>query len=181
MRILGVDPGTRATGYGVVDLEGSRLRRVAGGVIRPGAGSLGQRLAGIQARLAALIEEFGPDSTAVEGVFSARNARSALTLGHARGVALAALAASGLETGEYSPSQVKLAVTGHGAAGKPQVQQMVQRLLGLRDPPPADEADALAVAICHGHSQVGRRGRERDPALRAREKRVGKGGTGAEA
>ncbi|MBW2413445.1 MAG: crossover junction endodeoxyribonuclease RuvC [Deltaproteobacteria bacterium] len=165
MRILGVDPGTRATGYGLVDLDGSRLRRVAGGVIRPASGPLGHRLAAIQARLAAVIEEFGPDSTAVEGVFAARNVRSALTLGHARGVALAALAAAGLEIGEYSPSQVKRAVTGHGAAAKPQVQQMVQRLLGLADAPPADEADALAVAICHGHSQAGRRGRDRLRAL----------------
>ena len=167
MRILGVDPGSRATGYGVVELEGSRLRRVAGGVIRPGEGSLGQRLADIQARLAAVIEEFGPDCTAVEGVFAGRNARSALTLGHARGVALAVLAASGLETGEYSPAQVKLAVVGHGSAAKLQVQRMVQRLLGLVEPPTADEADALAVAICHGHSQAGRAGRERVRALRA--------------
>ena len=159
MRILGVDPGTRATGYGLVDLEGSRLSRVAGGVIRPGEGPLGQRLAGIQARLAAVIEEFSPDCTAVEGVFASRNARSALTLGHARGVALAVLAASGLEPGEYSPAQVKLAVVGHGSAAKSQVQRMVQRLLGLVELPPADEADALAVAICHGHSQAGRRGR----------------------
>ncbi len=167
MRILGVDPGARATGYGVVELEGSRLRRLAGGVIRPGEGSLGQRLAGIHSRLAAVIEEFRPDCTAVEGVFVARNARSALTLGHARGVALAVLAASGLETGEYSPAQVKLAVVGHGSAAKPQVQRMVQRLLGLVEPPSADEADALAVAICHGHSQAGRAGRGRVRALRA--------------
>lgn len=153
MRILGVDPGTRATGYGVVELRGSQLRRVAGGVIRAGAGvSLGQRLAAIHAELSRVIERFEPDATAVENVFSARNPRSALTLGHARGVALAAFAASGLETGEYSPAQVKLAVVGHGAAAKPQVQRMVQRLLGLESVPPPDEADALAIAICHGHS-----------------------------
>ena len=155
MRILGVDPGTRATGYGVVELDGSRLRRVAGGVIRPRAGPLGARLAGIQAVLSKIITEFEPDASAVENVFSARNPRSALTLGHARGVALAAFAASGLETGEYTPSQVKLAVVGHGAAAKPQVQRMVQQLLGLAEPPAADEADALAVAICHGHSSGG--------------------------
>jgi crossover junction endodeoxyribonuclease RuvC len=153
VRILGVDPGTRATGYGVVELQGSQLRRVAGGVIRARASaSLGARLAGIHAELSRVIERFGPDSTAVENVFSGRNPRSALTLGHARGVALAAFAASGLETGEYSPAQVKLAVVGYGAAAKPQVQRMVQRLLDLADLPPADEADALAIAICHGHS-----------------------------
>lgn len=172
MRILGVDPGTRATGYGVVEFGpspsepargGARgLRRVAGGVIRPDSGApLGERLAGIHAELCALIERFQPDGTAVENVFSARNARSALTLGHARGVALAALATSGLETGEYSPSQVKLAVVGHGAAAKPQVQRMVQRLLGLEKLPAADEADALAIAICHGHSRGSGRSRVR--------------------
>ncbi len=154
MRILGVDPGTRATGYGVVEFHSSRLRRVAGGVIRPSADSLGGRLARIQAVLAEVIEQFEPDSTAVEGIFASRNVKSALTLGHARGVALAAFAASGLETGEYSPSQVKLAVVGNGAAAKLQVQRMVQRLLGLAEAPAADEADALAVAICHGHSSA---------------------------
>jgi crossover junction endodeoxyribonuclease RuvC len=142
----------------VVELRGSALRRVAGGVIRPSPKApLGERLARIHAELSGVIERFAPDASAVENVFSARNPRSALTLGHARGVALAALAASGLETGEYSPSQVKLAVVGHGAAAKPQVQRMVQRLLGLASAPPADEADALAIAICHGHSRASSR------------------------
>jgi len=178
LRILGVDPGTRATGYGVVEFVsaelagrgGLRLRRVAGGVIRPKSGTpLGERLAGIQAELARVIERFEPDATAVENVFSGRNPRSALILGHARGVALAAFAASGLETGEYSPSQVKQAVVGYGAAAKPQVQRMVQRLLGLERVPPADEADALAIAICHGHSCGPRPLKARRPSETRRE------------
>lgn len=139
-------------GFGVVEVDGSRLRRIAGGVIRPAAGSLGARLGSIQTQLAAVIEQYAPDGAAVENVFSARNPRSALALGHARGVALAAFAQSQLEPGEYSPSQVKSAVVGYGQASKMQVQQMVQKLLGLTKLPPNDEADALAIAICHGHT-----------------------------
>jgi crossover junction endodeoxyribonuclease RuvC len=147
-----VDPGTRATGYGVVEIDGASLHRVAGGVIRTASGTLGERLATIQGELTAVIEEFGPDSAAVESVFAAKNVRSALLLGHARGVVLVSFALADLRSDEYTPTQVKTAVVGYGAASKLQVQEMVRRLLSLPAVPPADEADALAVAICHGHA-----------------------------
>lgn len=153
MRILGIDPGTRATGYGVVEFEGSVLRRVAGGVVRPRDGDLALRLHELYCALEQMVRETAPDRAALEAVFSARNPRSALLLGHARGVALAACAATGLVPEEYAPGRIKRAVVGYGGASKSQVQRMVQRLLGLAAPPPVDEADALAVAICHGHSQ----------------------------
>jgi crossover junction endodeoxyribonuclease RuvC len=149
VRVLGIDPGSLATGYGVVQIEGSRLRRVAGGTIRTRGETLADRLAHLQRELARTIAELAPEVAALEAVFSAKNARSALVLGHARGVALAACAGAGLSTAEYTPAQVKVAVTGYGRAEKLQVMRMVQRLLGLAAPPPSDEADALAVAICH--------------------------------
>jgi crossover junction endodeoxyribonuclease RuvC len=153
MRVLGIDPGSRTTGYGVIELDGSALRRVTGGVIRVSRGSFAARLARIHAEITGIIAEIRPHSVALEAVFTARNPRSALLLGQARGAALAACGQSGLETAEYAPSQVKAAVTGYGAADKSQVQQMVQRLLGLRGRQPVDESDALAVAICHAHTR----------------------------
>ncbi len=153
MRILGIDPGSNATGYGVVCVEGSSLRRLGGGTIRTRGETLGARLAHLQRELERVIAELAPDAAALESVFSARNVRSALVLGHARGVALAACAFAGLETGEYAPAQVKVAVTGYGRAEKLQVMRMVQRLLGLTEPPKTDEADALAIAVCHGLSR----------------------------
>ena len=151
MRILGIDPGSRATGYGVIDLERSKLSRVAGGVIRCGDDALSERLAQIDRALSAMIAEIQPGVAALESVFAGRNPRSVLLLGQARGVALAACARAGLPTAEHAPTQVKLAVVGHGRADKRQVQKMVQRLLGLAQAPSSDEADALAVAICHAH------------------------------
>ncbi|MFQ5697800.1 MAG: crossover junction endodeoxyribonuclease RuvC [Myxococcota bacterium] len=151
MRVLGIDPGSRATGYGVVAQEGPRLERVAGGVIRVGEGELTRRLAAIAAALEAVLLETRPDCVALEAVFSARNPRSALLLGQARGAALVACGRVGLAGAEYSPAEVKRAVTGHGGADKAQVQRMVRRLLGLAEAPASDEADALAVAICHAH------------------------------
>jgi crossover junction endodeoxyribonuclease RuvC len=151
VRILGIDPGSRATGYGVLEVEGSRLARVAGGVIRPGAEALSERLSCIASTLGSVIRKTGPQSSALESVFAARNLRSALLLGQARGAALVACGLAGLPTAEYAPAQVKRAVVGYGAAGKEQVQRMVQRLLGLPSPPPVDEADALAVALCHAN------------------------------
>ena len=152
MRVLGIDPGSLATGYGVVSVEGSTLRRIAGGTIRAKGDTLADRLAYLQRELARAIAELSPETAALETIFSAKNARSALVLGHARGVALAACGTAGLGPAEYTPQQVKAAVTGYGRADKSQVMQMVQRLLGLVEPPPSDEADALAVAICHGMS-----------------------------
>jgi len=152
VRILGIDPGSRATGWAVVEIAGSRLTRVASGALRPADGALPGRLCEIFDGLAAAIERTAPDTAALESIFSARGARSALLLGHARGVALLACARAGLATAEYAPSQVKGAVVGYGAAPKDQVARMVARLLGLPALPGGDEADALAVAICHGHS-----------------------------
>ncbi len=152
MRVLGIDPGSLATGYGVVSVEGSTLRRIAGGTIRAKGDTLADRLAYLQRELASAIAEHAPETAALETIFSAKNARSALVLGHARGVALAACGTAALGPAEYTPQQVKAAVTGYGRADKSQVMLMVQRLLGLAVPPPSDEADALAVAICHGMS-----------------------------
>ncbi len=151
MIALGIDPGSRITGYGLVEPRGADLHHVASGVIRL-AGPLASRLRQIHERLIELIATYSPQEVAVEEVFMARNFQSALALGEARGVALLAASISGLEVFGYSALQVKKAVAGYGRAGKDQVQAMVERLLVL--PPadkqlPSDASDALAVAICH--------------------------------
>jgi len=152
VRILGIDPGSRATGYGIVEVEGANLVRVCGGIVRVGGLSLPERLARICQEIEDVIHRGCPEMAAIESVFTARNARSALLLGQARGAALTACGRCGLATAEYAPREVKRAVVGYGAADKAQVQQMVQRILGLASPRPRDEADALATAICHAHS-----------------------------
>lgn len=149
MRTLGVDPGSRATGYGVLELEGRSLRLLASGVIRLPDQPIALRLATIHARLRELIELWRPDQVALEAVFVARNPRAALVLGQARGAALAACGHAGLTVNEYSPAEVKSAVVGQGRASKAQVQQMVRAILALARAPAADAADAVAVAICH--------------------------------
>ena len=149
MRALGVDPGSRATGFGVIDAQGTRLHCVASGVLRPTPGALPGRLAEIHRGLLDLIETWTPDTVIFEAVFTARNARSALVLGQARGAVLAASGQTGLPVHEYTPAEVKSAVVGSGRAEKTQVQHMVQILLGLPERPPTDAADALAVALCH--------------------------------
>lgn len=152
MIVLGVDPGTSATGYGVVDRGAAgTLRLVECGVIRPPAGApLAVRLQDIFEELTALIGRHAPDVLAVESVFVAKNARSALVLGHARGVILLAAAQAGLEVAEYPPATVKKAVVGAGAATKAQIQLMVAHILHLRTPPqPSDAADGVAVALTH--------------------------------
>ena len=155
MKILGIDPGSSATGYGVVEHQGGRLTHVVHGVIRVGSKvSLADRLAEIHSRLLEVARDHEPDVAVVEKVFLASNPRSALVLGQARGVALAALAARGLEVHELAAREVKKAVTGTGAADKAQVQSMVVQLLKLEKAPPVDAADALAVAICQ--AQAGR-------------------------
>jgi crossover junction endodeoxyribonuclease RuvC len=151
LRTLGVDPGSRATGYGVLELEGRSLRMLASGVIRPGDGSLAQRLCFIHAGLLELIALWQPQQVALEAVFVANNPRTALVLGQARGAALAAFGQAGLTVIEYTPAEVKGAVVGNGRASKPQVQQMVRAILSLARAPVADAADALAAAICHLH------------------------------
>lgn len=151
-RILGVDPGSSVTGYGVVERCGGRVRHVAHGTLRSARGAaLAERLAAIQAGLARAIAEHRPEVAVVERVFAGRSARSALVLGHARGVALATAAAAGLAVVEYTAPEIKLAVVGTGAAEKRQVQAMVARLLGLDGAPALDAADALAAALCHAH------------------------------
>lgn len=150
MVVLGIDPGTASTGFGVVEGSGSRLRALADGVIRTPAGvPLERRLADIHARAAELLDRFSPDAVAVEELFFGANARTAFAVGQARGVVLLAAGQRGIPSRAYTPQQVKGAVCGHGRAGKDQVGRMVARLLGLPTPPAPDHAaDALAVAIC---------------------------------
>jgi crossover junction endodeoxyribonuclease RuvC len=152
LRILGIDPGSLVTGYGVVERCGADVRHVAHGTLRPPrAATLAARLAAVQEGIRQVIAAHQPDRVVVEQVFVASNARAALVLGQARGVALAAAAAAGLSVDELSPQEVKCAVVGHGAAPKAQVQRMVQRLLALRSAPAQDAADALAAALCRAH------------------------------
>ena len=158
MRVFGIDCGTNCTGYGVVDVQSGRLETrliavAAGGLKLAKDQPLPLRLAYIFAELTGLLELHRPDVVAVEEVFYSVNAKSALKLGHVRGVALLAAAMRGLPVAEYSPLSIKSAVVGYGLAQKAQVQFMVARLLNLdRSPGPADAADALAIAICHVHT-----------------------------
>lgn len=154
MLVLGVDPGTAITGFGLVREEGEVLTLVECGVLTtaPGQG-LAPRLQSIYQGLGQVIGRHHPDAAAVEELFFSRNARTALAVGHARGVALLALADAGLPIYEYKPAQVKQAIAGYGGADKGQVQEMVRLLLGLDAvPQPDDAADAVAVAVCHIHS-----------------------------
>ena len=154
MRVIGIDPGTAITGWGVVEGEDNYLSLVAAGVITTSAGTpLPKRLQIIYRELTLLIEEWQPESSAVEELFFSKNAKTALAVGHGRGVALLALANANLSIAEYKPLEVKQAITGYGGADKWQIQQMVKLLLSLDEiPRPDDAADALAVAICHLHS-----------------------------
>jgi crossover junction endodeoxyribonuclease RuvC len=150
MLVLGIDPGTASTGYGLVRSAGSRLQALADGVIqtRPGT-PLELRLADIHARVGELLDAHQPDALAVEELYFGTNARSAFAVGQARGVVLLAAGQRGVPLRSYTPQQVKGAVCGHGRADKGQVARMVARLLGLPAPPTPDHAaDALAVAIC---------------------------------
>jgi len=150
--VLGVDPGTAATGYGVIDRGAAgSLRLLECGVIRPRAGApLAVRLQAIFEELSALIARHRPDTLAVESVFVAKNVRSALVLGHARGVILLAAAQAGIDVAEYPPATIKKAVAGAGAASKAQIQLMVAHILRLKTPPePSDAADGVAVALTH--------------------------------
>jgi crossover junction endodeoxyribonuclease RuvC len=155
VRIFGIDPGSERTGYGCVETDGRRHQLVACGAITALAGDpFPQRLARIHRELTALLVTCRPDCVAIENLFHANNARSALKLGHARGVAMLAAIEAGCDIVEYTPAEVKRAVVGYGRAEKHQVQQMIKLLLGLdKAPTPFDASDALAVAICHLHSQ----------------------------
>jgi len=153
VRILGIDPGSRFTGYGIVDAAGAVAHVVDHGVVKlPPKQSLPERLCLLDARLREIVDEYQPDEVVVEEVFAAVNVRSALVLGQARGVVLVA-AGSHCPVFEYSPRTVKKAVAGYGQADKNQVAQMVAALLKLPEAPPEDAADALALALCHMHSR----------------------------
>ena len=156
MRVFGIDPGSVRTGYGCIDVasDGRRPRLVMCGAIGSGPRStLGERLKEIHTRLGALIARSHADCVAIENVFHAKNVKSALVLGHARGVAVLAAVQAGLPISEYTPTQIKASVVGYGRADKTQMQHMVKLLLGLdTTPSPHDVADALAVAICHLHA-----------------------------
>jgi crossover junction endodeoxyribonuclease RuvC len=146
--VLGIDPGSRRCGYGVVAREGARLRVLDSGVLVPGELPIAERLGLILGGLGEVIARARPEEVSVEAVFSGVSARSALVLGQARGVALAVAARAGLPVFEYAPSEVKLAFTGSGRAGKDQMLRTARMLLGI-EPDLDDEADALAVAVCH--------------------------------
>lgn len=154
MIVLGIDPGTAITGYGLVQEENGQAVALAYGVITtPSDLPLPDRLKLLQRDLAAIVEKYRPEQSAVEQLFFNKNVRTALAVGHARGVVLLTLAQASVPVYEYTPLEVKLAVTGHGRADKAQVQQMITLLLGLsKIPKPDDAADALAIALCHLHS-----------------------------
>ncbi|MGH8497080.1 MAG: crossover junction endodeoxyribonuclease RuvC [Gammaproteobacteria bacterium] len=153
LRILGIDPGSRITGFGIVDVTGARAVYVTSGAIRSGDGTLGERMREIFLRTGELMAGFMPAEIAIERVFVSRNVDSALKLGHARAAALCATFASGVPVHEYAPREIKLAVVGRGGAQKTQVEHMVRALLGLRGDLQADAADALAVALCHANAR----------------------------
>ena len=153
MRILGIDPGSQITGYGVVEKLGSRLVHVDnGGIFTHPADAFPEKLRTIFAGILELIGRHRPDCVALENIFVAKNVKSSFQLGHARGAVMVAAAQQSLKVYEYPPTSVKLAVTGYGRASKDQIQQMVKRLLKLPETTYHDASDALAVAICHLHS-----------------------------
>ena len=154
IRIIGIDPGLRNMGWGVIDVTGSRLRFVAAGTIRPdGKAALSQRLCALHEALTAVVTGHGPHEAAVEETFVNKDARATLKLGQARGVALLVPAQAGLSVAEYAPNQVKKTVVGVGHSTKDQIQLMVDMLLPQATYDSADAADALAIAICHAHQR----------------------------
>ncbi len=156
-RVLGLDPGSRATGYGVIEYGAGGPHYVSSGTIRASGQDFAARLREIYAGVAGVVAEYRPDELAIERVFVNRNVDSALKLGQARGAALAATFAHPVPVYEYAPREVKLAVVGTGSAEKVQVQKMVTVLLALRGRMAADAADALAIALCHIHGEASRR------------------------
>ena len=155
VRILGIDPGLRVTGFGIIERKGASLTYIASGCVRSGNADLSDRLKTILGGLREIIGEHRPQQVALEKVFVNVNPASTLALGQARGTAICAAVDAGLPVSEYTALQVKQAVVGNGHAKKEQVQEMVKRLLGLAGAPSADAADALACAICHAHGGQG--------------------------
>ena len=169
MRILGIDPGSRVCGYGVIDFVGGEMRYVECGVLTaPEEKAMEERLGEIARGLREVIGELGPAVVAIEDVFSHQNVRSALALAQARGMALAVVGLAGLSVASYPPASVKKAVSGSGRADKDQIARMVQVLIGLRSLPRADATDALAVAIAHGQAVQPRAVRFGSAVVRAR-------------
>ncbi len=160
-RILGIDPGLRATGFGLIVCSGGRLHYIASGCVRNTDGDLPERLKIILRDIGSVIVEYHPTEVAVEKVFVNVNPQSTLLLGQARGAAISAAVLADLPVAEYTALQIKQAVVGHGKAAKEQVQEMVRRLLSLSSAPSADAADALACAICHAHGGEGLQGLRR--------------------
>jgi crossover junction endodeoxyribonuclease RuvC len=152
-RILGIDPGSRMTGYGVIEVRGRSTVHVASGCVRMVEEGFPERLRTIFEGVSEVVEEYRPDEIAIEKVFVQRNVDSALKLGQARGAAICAVVSRSLPIAEYSPRQIKQALVGRGAAAKEQVQHMVKTLLQLVESPQADAADALACALCHCHTR----------------------------
>ena len=151
IRILGIDPGSRLTGFGIIEINARKTRYLSSGCIRTGTGPLAARLAAIFDGISELVEQYRPDEMAIEQVFMNRNADSALKLGQARGAAISAVVSRDIAVHEYSATQIKQAIVGRGHADKTQIQYMVTTMLGLPKMPQADAADALACALCHGH------------------------------
>jgi crossover junction endodeoxyribonuclease RuvC len=159
MVVIGLDPGTATTGYGLVreDSDGSLTGLAYGVILTPARTPMAERLARLHGELAEIIERHKPDAAAVEKLFFQKNVSTAISVAQGRGAALVALAQAGLDVAEYTPMEIKQAIAGYGGADKAQMQQMVRALLGLADlPRPDDAADALAVAICHLHSRKSR-------------------------
>jgi len=154
MRIIGIDPGSRITGYGIVDvLANSTITHITNGIVKlPNKAPLYQKLKTLFDRVGDIVNEYNPDIAAIEDLFVAKNARSSLLLGHARAAAMLALSISNMKVAEYTPSEVKKSVTGNGQATKEQVQKMISIMLNFNDFPTEDASDALAVAICHCNS-----------------------------
>lgn len=152
VRVVGIDPGSRATGWALVIAEGNRYRLERGGVIRPKGRDRAGRLADLQRRLTEVVSDLAPDCAAVESSFSGLNPKTSLVLAESRGVILAVLGCNDLSVSSYSPAEVKSAIVGTGRAEKRQINYMVVRLLGLKDKPAEDAADAMAVALTHIHN-----------------------------
>ena len=153
LRILGIDPGSRLTGFGIVDCGDKQPQYVASGAINSIKGEFSERLKLIFESIAEIVTQYHPDVVAVESVFMHKNAGSALKLGHARSAAICATFSGHAQIVEYAPREIKQAIVGSGAASKEQVQHMVKSLLSLEGDPSVDAADALAAALCHAHSQ----------------------------
>ena len=152
MRVIGIDPGSRVCGYGVIESLGGEIKHLTSGAIKPGNRlTLNQRLAIIHEALMKLIGDYSPEAMSVEDIFFAKNAKSAIKLGEARGIALLAASSSGIPVFEYPPTRVKLALTGRGRANKTEVRKMLSLILGVSEFETEDASDAVAIALCHIH------------------------------